>query len=215
MDSALSVIGGADGPTTVFLAAGGNQLLSGLVIVIAYFIGNISPAILISKTKGTDIRQAGSGNAGTTNMLRIYGKKAAAATLMIDLLKGVVAVSLGAAVGGPYVSFLCADAVILGHIWPVLYGFRGGKGVATGLGVLLAVSPAIGLIAAMLALSVIGWTKRVSAGSMAGAGVVPFLAYWIKPAFVPYGIFMVFMIVVKHRGNLKRLLKGEEPKMKL
>jgi glycerol-3-phosphate acyltransferase PlsY len=215
MDSTLAVIGGADGPTSVFLASGGSLLLSGLIVVVAYFIGNISPAILISKTKGSDIRQTGSGNAGTTNMLRAYGKKAAAATLGIDLLKGVAAVVLGAVAGGPFVSYLCADAVILGHIWPVLYGFRGGKGVATGLGVLLAVSPVMGLVAGVLAFSVIGWSKRVSVGAMTAAAAVPFLVYYFVPAFLPYGIFMVSMIVLKHRGNLKRIFKGEEPKIKL
>jgi glycerol-3-phosphate acyltransferase PlsY len=214
MNSTLAVIGGADGPTSVFLAGGGNLLLSGLIVVVAYFIGNISPAILISKTKGSDIRQTGSGNAGTTNMLRTYGKKAAAATLVIDLLKGVAAVLLGAFVGGPFVSYLCADAVILGHIWPVLYGFRGGKGVATGLGVLLAVSPVMGFIAGVLAFSVIGWSKRVSVGAMSAAAVVPFLSYCFVPAFLPYGILMVSMIVLKHRGNIKRIIKGEEPKIK-
>ncbi len=215
MDSALSVIGGADGPTCVFLSSGGSMLLPGLIIVAAYFIGNISPAILISKTKGTDIRQTGSGNAGTTNMLRAYGRKAAAATLLIDLLKGVVAVLLGAAAGGPFVSYLCADAVIAGHIWPVLYGFRGGKGVATGLGVLLAVSPAMGLVAGTLAFTVIGFSKRVSVGAMAAAAAVPFLTWYFAPAFLPYGIMMISMIILKHRSNLKRIVKGEEPKIKL
>ncbi|HCU08342.1 MAG TPA: acyl-phosphate glycerol 3-phosphate acyltransferase, partial [Clostridiales bacterium] len=95
------------------------------------------------------------------------------------------------------------------------YGFRGGKGVATGLGVLLAVSPVMGLVAGVLAFSVIGWSKRVSVGAMTAAAAVPFLVYYFVPAFLPYGIFMVSMIVLKHRGNLKRIFKGEEPKIKL
>lgn len=215
MDSALAIIGGADGPASLFLSSGGSMLLTGLAVVAAYFMGNLSPAILISRARGADIRQAGSGNAGTTNMLRVYGRKAAAATLLIDVLKGVGAVLLGSAAGGPSAAYLCADAVILGHIWPVLYGFRGGKGIATALGVLLAVSLPVGLLAAAAALTVIALTRRVSAGSMAGAAAAPVLVYHIIPPFLPYCLVLVSMVVFKHRENIKRILKGEEPRIKL
>lgn len=200
---------------SLFNSLGGNLLLTGLVVVAAYFIGNLSPAILISKAKGGDIRQTGSGNAGTTNVLRAYGKKAAAATLLIDVLKGAGAVLLGSAVGGPLAAYLCADAVVLGHIWPVLYGFRGGKGIATALGVLLSTSLPVGLIAAAVAFTVIALTRRVSMGSMSAAALVPFLIYYFVPGFLPYGLVLVAAVVWKHRGNIRRILKGEEPKIKL
>ncbi len=183
-------------------------------VVLAYFIGNISPAILISKARGKDIREEGSGNAGSTNMLRVYGKRDAAATLLIDILKGVAAVLLGAYVDGPTASFLCADAVILGHIWPVLYGFRGGKGIATAFGVLLAVSPPVGGIAAAVALSVIALTKRVSVGSLSAATAAPFVVWHFIPEFLPYVLIIIGLIFFKHKTNIRRIAKGEEPKIK-
>ena len=189
--------------------------VSGALVVAAYFIGNVSPAILISRMKGRDIRTSGSGNAGATNMLRTYGRGAAVATLAIDRLKGSLAVWLGAALGGAHVSYLCAVAVIAGHIWPAFYGFRGGKGIATGLGLLLAVSPVVGLLTAVIAFSTIGLTKRVSAGSVTAAACVPLLVRRFVPAFFPYVLLIVAWIIWKHRENIGRLIRGEESKIKL
>jgi len=190
-------------------------LVSGVLVVVAYFIGNVSPAILISKVKGRDIRTSGSGNAGTTNMLRTYGRSAALITLLIDVLKGVLAVWIGMRLGGTDVSYLCACTVIIGHIWPAVYGFRGGKGIATGLGVLLAVSPAVGILTAIIAFTTIALTKRVSAGSITAALFVPFLARHFVPSFLPYAIVIVLVVVWKHRANIGRLIRGEESKIKL
>lgn len=184
-------------------------------VVVAYFMGNISPSILLSKAKGKDIRQEGSGNAGSTNMLRVYGKKTAALTFLIDVLKGALAVWLGAYACGLAVSHMCAVAVIAGHVFPIVYGFRGGKGVATGAGAITAVSPIVGLLTAVVAFSVIGLTKRVSAGSLAAALFFPIVMWRYVPEFWPYSIAMSVLVIVKHRSNVLRLIKGEEPKLKL
>jgi acyl phosphate:glycerol-3-phosphate acyltransferase len=191
-----------------------NLFMAVFSVILAYFIGNISPSILISRSKGKDIRKEGSGNAGSTNMLRVYGKKAAAATLVVDILKGVAAVLIGAYLAGPTVSFLCADAVIIGHIWPVLYGLRGGKGIATTGGALLAISPPVAGITAAVALLVIAVSRRVSVGSVAGALLLPFIVWRFIPEFLPYALLIVILVLWKHKGNIRRIIKGEEPKIK-
>ena len=113
-------------------------------VTLAYFIGNISPSILIGKALGIDIKKEGSGNAGTTNALRVLGKKAAVITLIIDIGKGVLAVWLGLRFGNETIGMFCALAVFCGHIWPCVYGFKGGKGVATAFGAILAINSAGG-----------------------------------------------------------------------
>lgn len=189
-------------------------------LLISYLIGNISPAILIGRACGIDIKKEGSGNAGTTNVLRVLGKKAAVGTLVIDIGKGAAAVLIGRyagqAIGGgaaDALPMICAVAVFLGHIWPVCFGFRGGKGVATAFGALAALSPAMGFSLLGIVLLVVLLTKRVSAGSTCGALAAPFAAHIFAPQYF-YGVCIMAVIVVfKHRSNIKRLLKGEEPKL--
>lgn len=185
-----------------------------ICVIFSYFLGNISPAILLSKAKGKDIREEGSGNAGTTNMLRIYGKKTAALTFLIDVLKGAAAVLLSSYVCGTTVSYVCAVAVILGHVFPVVYRFRGGKGVATGAGAITAVSPIVGLLTAVVAFSIIGFTKKVSLGSLAANFFFPLMMWLYLPEFLPYAVAIVIIILVKHRSNVRRLIRGEESKIK-
>lgn len=115
-----------------------------LAILAAYLIGNISPAIILGKLSGVDIKKEGSGNAGTTNVLRVLGKKAAFITLVIDIAKGFLAVRLGMLFGYE-TGAVCAVAVFCGHIWPCFYRFKGGKGVATAFGALLAINWMLGL----------------------------------------------------------------------
>jgi glycerol-3-phosphate acyltransferase PlsY len=184
-----------------------------IIVIIAYFIGNISPSILISKASGFDIRSKGSGNAGTTNMLRVMGKKAAAITLIVDIFKGVTAVLLGHIAGGEALAVICGLAVFLGHIWPVVYGFKGGKGIATAFGVLTSLSYAVALIA--LAIAALGFVaaKRVSVGSLMAAVCLPFIAYFYMPDYIWAFAIMAVIVILKHRSNIKRLIKGEEPKI--
>jgi len=122
--------------------------------LLAYFIGSISPSILLAKSKGVDIKKEGSGNAGTTNTLRVLGPKAAVVTLIIDVCKGFLAVFIGGyftAYAGVFVMnqtmYLCAVGVVLGHIWPIFFKFKGGKGIATAFGAILAVNWLVALIA--------------------------------------------------------------------
>ena len=182
-------------------------------IVIAYFIGNISPAILIGRAMGIEIRKEGSGNAGTTNVLRVLGKKAAAATLIIDILKGVAAVLIGKYIGGQGLAMACGMAAFLGHIWPMVFGFRGGKGIATAFGVIVAIEPILGLIEAAAAFTFLIISRRVSVGSLAAAILLPFAAYCFDPGYVLWASAMAAIVLFKHRKNINRLIKGEEPKV--
>lgn len=182
-------------------------------IVVSYFLGNISPAILIGRAMGIDIRKEGSGNAGTTNVLRVLGKKAAASTLIIDILKGVAAVLLGRYIGGYEIAMACGVAAFAGHIWPIAFGFRGGKGIATAFGVVVTLHPVLGLIEAATALTFLLISKRVSVGSLAAAVLLPFAAYYFIPGFLPWAAVMAAIVLYKHRWNINRLIKGEEPKI--
>lgn len=183
------------------------------VVFSCYLIGNISPAILIGRILGVDIKKQGSGNAGTTNVLRVLGKKAAVLTLLIDIGKGVLAVFIGRHFGGQELAMLCGLAAFCGHIWPILFRFKGGKGVATAFGVIVAVEPVLGLLALGVVLLVVVFSKRVSAGSLTGAALFPALAYMINPDYLLWSCVLAAIIIIKHRSNLVRLLKGQEPKL--
>ncbi|MCI8609303.1 MAG: glycerol-3-phosphate 1-O-acyltransferase PlsY [Firmicutes bacterium] len=184
-----------------------------VALLIAYFLGNISPAILLGKAVGVDIKHEGSGNAGTTNVLRVLGKKSAAITLVIDILKGVLAVKLGFWLCGYVVGSLCAVAVFCGHIWPCFYHFKGGKGVATAFGTLLAIDLWLALAVLAVVAVFLFLSKRMSVGSLAGAVSFPVLSWFLAPGFFPAGCVMALIVIIKHRANIVRLLHGEEPKM--
>lgn len=191
------------------------NLLQIISIILSYFIGNISPAILIGKMAGIDIRKQGSGNAGTTNVLRVLGKKAAIATFLIDISKGVIAVLIGRYIvgGGQELAMACGMAAFIGHIWPIIFGFKGGKGIATAFGVILAINPLLGLAICAPVFLLIGITRRVSVGSLVGAVIFPMIAYLFDPIYLIWALAMAVIVLIKHRMNIKRLLKGEEPKL--
>lgn len=188
-------------------------MIETLPIFAAYLIGNISPATLISKASGVDIRNEGSGNPGATNMLRVMGKKAGALTLLIDILKGVGGVFVGQYFGGEYLAVVCGLAVFLGHIFPAIYRFKGGKGIATALGVLLALK--LPLAFACLGVALFGFivARRISVGSLMAALALPLLARFYLPGYLPFFAVMSVLTVIKHRGNLRRILRGEEPRI--
>lgn len=186
-----------------------------LSILIAYLLGNLSGAMILSRLRGDDIRKHGSGNAGTTNVLRSYGTGWAVATLLVDVLKGVAAVLTGRALYGDTGAYAAAVMVVVGHIWPAVWGFKGGKGIATALGVLLTVDWRLGLLALAVALAVMFATQRVSPGSIVGAIAAPFLAWKLVPGFVPYVAVLALIVIIKHWPNIKRIFKGEEPKVSL
>ena len=212
-----------------------------IVSIIAYLLGSISFSVIFSKKlAGFDVREKGSGNAGTTNMLRsigvkaavttnvlrTVGKKAAALTLLCDCLKGVFAV-LVAFIAGKIVKDtdssllvqLAGIFVVLGHTFPVFFKFKGGKGVATSLGVLLITNWQIGLICLVFALILMSLTRFVSLGSIAAAILFPVLTvfihenYLVPGNYVIFAIIMAILVVFNHRSNVKRLLEGKENKL--
>ncbi|MBQ6369997.1 MAG: glycerol-3-phosphate 1-O-acyltransferase PlsY [Firmicutes bacterium] len=183
--------------------------------VIAYFIGNISPSTIMAKKQGIDIKKEGSGNAGTTNALRVMGKKAGAITCIVDILKGVIAVLIGTLAAGPAGGWICALCVFLGHVWPIIYKFKGGKGVATAFGAVLAVKPLLALIALIIVAIVVLISKRMSLGSIIGAIAFAILAIFLEPGFFPYAAVMAIIMLIKHRANIVRLAHGEEPIMSI
>jgi len=194
-----------------------------LVGLIAYLIGSINFAIIFSKKfAGFDVREKGSKNAGTTNVLRTVGKKAAILTLICDILKGVVAVLLAMLAAKIWkesdvevLKYLAGLFAIIGHTFPVYYGFKGGKGVATSLGVLLVVNPQIGGICLVFALVIMAATKWVSLGSIAAATLFPILTVFMTDNFGAKVISVIIglLVIFNHRANIKRLKDGTENKL--
>ena len=193
--------------------------------LISYLIGSINSSILISKAvTGKDIRKCGSGNAGATNMLRTMGKKYAAITLIIDILKGVVALIIARLMQGlgvePWAEYIAGVCVVLGHNFPVFFGFKGGKGVATSLGVVMMLDWKIGLAVLIIALAVMATTRYVSLGSIIAA--VTFIVLQIAVMLISGNFNLVrfvcvmilgILLIVRHSANIVRLLNHTENKL--
>jgi glycerol-3-phosphate acyltransferase PlsY len=190
-----------------------HMLLTGCVLL-SYFVGTISPAILLGRIYGVDVRSQGSGNAGTTNVLRVIGKKAAVITLMVDISKGFLVVAFAKPFAGSAFAMLCGIAVLCGHIWPLFFEFKGGKGVATALGVILAFDFRMGLMLLILALILILLSMRVSVGALAAAAAFPAFVYAMHPVYFVPSLLMAAIIWFKHRQNIGRICRGEEPKLR-
>jgi glycerol-3-phosphate acyltransferase PlsY len=191
-------------------------LPAALIICIAvgcYFIGNINPAILIGKAYGVDVKREGSGNAGMTNAMRTIGKRAGVLTFIIDVAKGLFPTLIVGHVAGMSFGMLCGILVAVGHIWPVVYGLSGGKGVSTCFGVVLAFDARLALILIALVLLWAFVTKRVSAGTLIACACAVPIAYFLDPMDVLPTLIIIALVVIGHRGNIVRLLKGTEPKM--
>ena len=225
-ESAAVIIGSADGPSEVYLTGGTGifgpaMTMTQFIIMLAalalaaYFLGNLSPSILMAKARGIDIKKEGSGNAGTTNALRVLGRKAGAITFIVDVLKGVAASFLGGLIRGELAGYICALAVFVGHIWPAIYRFKGGKGVATIFGAAVGISPALGFSALGIVMIVVFITKCMSIGSIIGAVSFPFLSWIFEPGFIIPGIVIALIVILKHRANIVRIIHGEEPVMSI
>ena len=195
-------------------------LLVGAVIlcmVIPYILGSLNFAIIFSKLFfHDDIRKYGSGNAGMTNMLRTYGKLPALATLLCDMLKGAVAVILGRLLFGDWGSAVAGLFVVLGHMFPCFYKFKGGKGVATTAMVVLATNPIVFAILITIFLIIVIGTKFVSLGSVMCVMIYPYLLsrFEVGPNVLS-GIIIAALVIFMHRSNIKRLLSGTESKISL
>lgn len=185
-------------------------LLLILSLLISYLIGSISPSTIISKYKGIDIKNSGSGNAGTTNVLRLMGIKAARVTLGIDIIKGMIAVKVGMGLVDFNTAALCSIAVVLGHIFPIFYKFKGGKGVATAFGAVLMINWPSALAALILVILTVGISKKMSLGSLVGAISYPLLILYYFPRIFIFGSILALTLVLTHLSNIKRLIKKEE-----
>ncbi|HSQ88033.1 glycerol-3-phosphate 1-O-acyltransferase PlsY [Romboutsia sp.] len=192
-----------------------------IIIIIAYLLGNISTSYIVTKRlAGIDIRTQGSGNAGSTNVLRTLGKKAGAMTFLGDLLKGIMAVLLSQLIakftGLDVVTagYIAVVGVVCGHNWPAFLGFRGGKGVATSFGAMIAVNPIIALCCFAIFLIVVLITKYVSLGSVVSISMSPVIMMLVQnKRGVVVTLFLAGLIIYTHRENIKRLLKGTERKI--
>jgi glycerol-3-phosphate acyltransferase PlsY len=185
------------------------------LIVVAYLLGSVPTGYLLGSLAGIDVRKAGSGNVGATNVARVLGKGRGALTLAVDVGKGWLALFLARHFELSLVGqVLVGTAVFLGHLYPIFLGFRGGKGVATALGVFLALAPAPTLVLMGIFAASIAATRIVSLASMIAAIVAP-LVFWVfaePPPVVLMSGFIAAMITWRHRGNIQRLRAGTEPK---
>ena len=197
-----------------------------ITAIIAYLIGSVNFSVILSKKMaGFDVREKGSGNAGTTNMLRSVWKKAAALTLMCDVLKGVVAILIAMFIGWAFkvenqslLVQIAGIAVVLGHTFPIFFGFKGGKGVATSLGILIMSNWQIGLICLVFGVLLIALTRMVSVGSCAAAVLFPVLTLFITDNYIVaqgsgyliYSIILAVIVLFNHRSNIKRIMAGKE-----
>jgi len=191
-----------------------------LAAVIGYLLGCIPTGVLIAKSVAhTDIRKTGSGNSGTTNVLRTLGWLPSILTLAGDCVKGLIATLLGKALGGEVGMLVGGFCAVLGHDFPVFLKFKGGKGIATSLGVTLVVCPAAAAWLVPMVLAIVAVVRMMSVGSLAAAVLYPIL-HWIlfagNPNRVMYLIFSIVMALLAaycHRSNIQRLVKGEENRL--
>lgn len=204
------------------------------ILVLSYLVGSIPTSIVISKIlKGIDIRNYGSGNAGGTNTYRILGKQAALVVVLVDVAKGAVAAGLISQIriGGEAlpisdkyhaIMYMAGMAAVFGHIWTIFAGFRGGKGVATGLGMILGTLPGGILIGLPVFIAVVAMTGYVSLSSISAALAIPLTfvimdetgLYNFSPVAIWFMIGLGLLIVFAHRANIKRLLEGTESSFK-
>lgn len=191
-----------------------------ITIIVAYLIGCFSSAYIVGRIfKKIDIRKYGSGNVGSTNALRVMGAKLGIFTFLLDVLKGVIAVLIGRLILGDIGGLLGGLFAVIGHDWPVFIGFKGGKGVATSIGALLVLYGYITIIPLIITIVCIIITKYVSLGSMIFLVLTPIsYAVFSKPFEIEFFIVSLVLAiigVIRHKENIKRLIKGNENKIKL
>ena len=190
-------------------------------VIAAYLIGSLSFAVIVSKYYGMDDpRTYGSGNPGATNVLRSGKKKAAALTLLGDALKGLVAVILARCLQdalnlSDIAIAAVAVAALVGHMWPLFFGFKGGKGVATALGVLLALSPATALVCAAIWLVMAFGFKVSSLAALTATVAAPLVAFWLMPypSWAWATVVIAVLVLYRHKSNIQNLLQGKEGKI--
>ncbi len=187
-----------------------------VLLAVAYIAGSIPFGLVIARARGVDLRRSGSGNIGATNVLRTMGKKEAVFTLTGDIMKGAFAVALVkvSGYGDPYAG-IAGLLAVLGHDYPVFMRFRGGKGVATSIGVLLVYAPYVGLLTVLIWLAAVFASRYSSLGALTAFTFLPLNMLLLEEgAFgVSLSLVLTLLIYVKHRENIRRLLKGREPRI--
>lgn len=183
--------------------------------VLGYLLGSVPFGLLLTRAAGLgDIRMIGSGNIGATNVLRTGNKALALATLLLDGGKGAAAVLIAAYVMGPTLGVVAGGAALLGHLFPVWLGFKGGKGVATTLGTLIAINWMVGIAACLTWLVVALLFRMSSLSALIAVALAPVYAHFLGTAGqVAFGIFAAILVWIRHHENIRRILKGEEPKI--
>jgi len=189
-----------------------------IAIAFSYLLGSISFSILIARyVKGIDIRQHGSGNAGATNTLRVLGKGPAIFVFLLDIAKGIAAVWLGKWLGDGeiWIPILCGLAAVTGHNWPIWFRFKGGKGIATTIGVMATLAFFPALYAGIAAIAVIALTRYVSLGSLIFAALMPvfIMILDMDSELLWISLFIFVYAFVRHRNNIVKLIKGQENKL--
>lgn len=193
-----------------------NLLLATGYWLLAFLIGSIPTGLLIAKNKGIDLRKVGSGNIGATNVLRAVGREAALLTLFGDITKGIIPVAIAKTLALDTLNTgIVGIAAILGHNFSLFLKFRGGKGVATSIGVLLAFSPYVSLLTITLWLLIAKWTKYSSLSSLIAFSLLPLSFYMLDYSNekIIIAIVISFLVIIKHIANIKRLIQGTESKI--
>ena len=187
--------------------------------IIAYILGSVNTSIIVGKIKGIDIRQHGSGNAGATNTLRTLGKSSAVMVLVGDILKGVLGVLIGMYLDPEFGKYVAGVAAVLGHNYPVFFGFKGGKGILTSAAVIFMIDWKMGLTLLAIALAIMAVTRYVSLGSVVGSLLFPIIVvvfYKGQNTFYQYLTFATIIAVLaiyRHKANIQRLMNGTESKL--
>lgn len=186
-----------------------------ILILFGYLLGSVPTGFILGSMAGVDVRKAGSGNVGATNVARVAGKRQGILTLIGDTAKGVVPVILALQMGANLTTTVMAGAAaFVGHLYPVFLKFRGGKGVATALGVFVALAPVAALVLILMFIAIALSSRIVSVGSIATAMAAP-LILWLfsyPPIVVGMAVFIAAAITLRHRSNIQRLLNGTEPR---
>lgn len=207
------------------------MILAGIItVIVAYLLGSINTSIIISKIKKNDIRTHGSGNAGATNMLRVMGKAAAAGVVIGDVLKAFIAAGVAALLSGWFslsypdnlvLKYLAVTAVVIGHNFPVFFGFRGGKGIVTSVAVIFTIDWRLGIIVLGVGVVAIILTRYVSLGSLIGCVLFPLVCYvrymdmpwsYEKAVIIP-AVFLGILGIIRHKNNIKKLISQTERKI--
>ena len=186
-----------------------------VIVVLAYLLGSVPTGYILGARAGIDVRKSGSGNVGATNVARVVGRRQGIATLVADALKGFIPVFVAGHLNvGSRAAAFAGTAAFLGHLYPVFLGFRGGKGVATALGVFLGLAPLTTLVLIAIFATAVLATRIVSLSSIIAAAAAPVVLWFFSypPDVIGTGAFLAIMIIWRHRANIARLVAGTEPK---